>query len=125
MSCLVVLIAMTGCHRASPQAPPAYGVKVRYALNQPLAFPDLSLEFIGERKVDTAPQFPRGFVYYDFKVRQGDQEQIISWSEGTGDIGPTSIQIGGQRYLLERVMSDTLGPLAEDELVLWPETMTR
>lgn len=118
---LFLLIVVAGCNRALSQSPPAYGAKVRYAQGQALAFPDLTLEFMGEREVDTSPQYPRGFIYYDFKVRQGDQEQTISWSAGTGDIGPTSFEVAGQSYLLELAMSDKLGPLAEDELVLWQE----
>ncbi len=120
VSCFFLLLAVTGCNRASSQ-PPVYGAKVYYTLNQPLVFPDVTLEFIGARKVSASPQFPRDFTFYDFKVSQGSQTQTISWSAGTGDIGPTSFEIGGQNYLLELAMSDKLGALAEDELVLWKE----
>ena len=121
LSCLCWLVFLAGCTRSSSQAAPAYGVKVRYTQNQPLAFPDLTLEFVGQRKVDASPNFPRGFTYYDFKVSQGDRMQTISWSAGTGDIGPTLFEVGGQNYWLELSMSDKLGRLAEDELVLWQE----
>jgi hypothetical protein len=118
-SCLFLLIGLLGCNRALIQAPPNYGLKIRYVVGQPLNFPDLSLEFIGQRKVDTSPEYPRGFTYYDFKVRQGNQEQLVSWSAGTGDIGPTFFEMAGQSYQLELAASDQLGRLAEDELVLW------
>ena len=109
VSCFYLLIAVAGCNQASSQ-PPVYGAKVYYALNQPLTFPDLTLEFIGQRKVNASPQFPRDFIFYDFKVSQGNQTQTISWSAGTGDIGPTLFEIGGQNYWLKLAMSDKLGP---------------
>lgn len=56
---------------------------------------------------------------YDFKVYQGSQSQLISWSSGTGDIGPTLFELAGNRYALELAMSDKLGILDENELVLW------
>ena len=119
--CTLLLINLSGCQNASSQSPPAYGTKVTFGAGRPLMFPDVTLEFVGQRWVDTSPNYPRGFTYYDFKVRQGDQEQTISWSAGTGDIGPTSFEVGGQDYLLELAMSDKLGSLAENELVLWKE----
>ncbi|HXV42535.1 MAG TPA: hypothetical protein VEC96_05700 [Anaerolineae bacterium] len=117
----MLFVSLGSCNNASLQPTPAYGTKVRYALNQPLTFPDLTLEFIGERWVDASPNYPRGFTYYDFKVGHGDQEQIISWSAGTGDIGPAPFEVAGQDYWLELVSSDRLGRLEKDELVLWKE----
>lgn len=120
-SCIFLVISLGSCYNVSPQPPPAYGTKVRYTLNQPLTFPDLTLEFSGERWVDASPTYPRGFTYFDFKIRQGNQEQIISWSAGTGDIGPVLFEVNGQGYWLELRFSDSLGQLAENELVLWKE----
>jgi hypothetical protein len=61
-------------------------------------------------------------TFYDFKVYQGNQAQLISWSAGTGDIGPTLFDLDGNRFALELVMSDELGVLDADELVLWRES---
>ena len=36
-----------------------YGVKVRYHQGEPLSFPDLTLEFRGERQVDAGSRYPR------------------------------------------------------------------
>lgn len=95
-----------------------YGDKIKFWQNQPIKFTDFSLTYIGERRV-TSDNFPRGFLYRDFKLEAGKDEQTISWSSGTGDIGPTRFTVGGQNYELELGMSDKLGKLAEDELVVW------
>ena len=110
------------CQRASTQ-PPAYGAKVHYVQGQPLHFPDLNLEFVGRREVPASTDYPRAMTFYDFKVYQGSETQLVSWSAGTGDIGPTLFEVAGQRYTLELARSDTLGALAEAELVLWREAM--
>ena len=117
---LLLIGSAAGCDVGRPQPPPAYGVKVRYARGQLLTFPDLTVEFMGERE-EKSPYYPRNFRYYDFRVRQGDQGIIVSWTEGTGLIGPSLFELGGNHYRLERVMSDTLGRLDENELVLWKD----
>jgi hypothetical protein len=95
-----------------------YGEKTKFWQNQPVKFTDLSITYIGERQV-SSDKFPRGFLYRDFKVQSGKEEQTISWSSGTGDIAPTAFTIGGKSYELELVMSDKLGKLAADELIVW------
>jgi hypothetical protein len=96
----------------------AYGTKLAYSQGQRLAFPDFTLEFTGTRR-ETTPQYPRGFLYYDFAITSGDQKQIVAWTTGTGLIGPQQFQVNGKKFILERVMSDKLGKLNENELVVW------
>lgn len=116
------LIMVAACNRASAQ-PPSYGVKTQYAQGQPLTFPDVTLEFVGKREAPASSDYPRGMTFYDFKIYQGSQAQLVSWSAGTGDIGPTLFELAGNRYALELAMSDKLGSLAEEELVLWREAI--
>jgi hypothetical protein len=113
-----MIAGLVGCKATASPSVQSYGVKVSYAQGQPLEFPDFSLEFLGQRK-EADPNFSRGFLFYDFRVSRGSQVQTISWSSGTGDIGPTRFDVAGQPYLLERVYSDTLGWLEEDEMVIW------
>jgi hypothetical protein len=75
------------------------------------------LTYAGDRRV-VPKQFPRGFLYYDFRVTSAHGTQTISWSSGTGDIGPVLFQVDGQRYALELQISDKLGKLKENELVV-------
>ena len=115
---VLLLITVVACNRASTQQP-RYGVKIQYAQGQPLNFPDVTLEFVGKRESPPSDYYPRSMYSYDFKVYQGSQSQLISWSSGTGDIGPTLFELAGNRYALELAMSDKLGILDENELVLW------
>jgi hypothetical protein len=43
---------------------------------------------------------------------------MISWSSGTGDIGPTIFHVGNEQFWLELKRSDKLGKLKDDELVV-------
>lgn len=122
LTTVLLLIMVVACNRASTQ-PPIYGVKIQYAQGQPLNFPDVTLEFVGKRESPASSDYPRGMTFYDFKVYQGSRAQLVSWSAGTGDIGPTLFELAGNRYALELAMSDKLGSLDEDELVLWREVI--
>lgn len=96
----------------------SYGTKVRYTPGVVMYFPDLALDFIARRH-EAHPVYKRGFAYYDFRVTAGGESQRLSWSAGTGDIGPTEFTINHMHFSLALVRSDTLGRLADDELVLW------
>lgn len=119
---VLLLLLMAACSRTSPQSP-LYGEKIRYAQGEPLAFPDVTLEFVGKRETSLSSDYPQGMTFYDFKAFQGSQAKLISWSAGTGDIGPTLFELAGNSYVLELAMSDELGSLAENELVLWQEAI--
>jgi len=114
-----LLIGSATTHAVSDPPPAAYEKKVRFREGQAIRFPDFELTFAGRRHV-VPPQFPHGWWAYDFVVRRGGKEQKISWSAGTGDIGPTVFSAGLRRFGLELSRSDRLGPLKEDELVVSP-----
>ena len=122
LTTVLVLMIMVACNRTSTQ-PPMYGIKIQYAQRQPLNFPDVTLEFVGKRESPASSDYPRSMTFYDFKVYQGSQAQLISWSAGTGDIGPTLFELAGNKCALELAMSDKLGSMDEDELVLWREVI--
>ncbi len=121
MLLICVLAAFTGpmsCGHAAPESQASYGVRVKYRPEQKIKYSDFTIEYVGERQEST-PAYPRGFLYYDFKVWAANIEKIVSWSSGTGDIGPVEFEIGGKRFLLELRRSDKLGKLKENELVIW------
>ncbi|HVE55408.1 MAG TPA: hypothetical protein VNB22_01170 [Pyrinomonadaceae bacterium] len=95
-----------------------FGEKVRFSLSVPVKFEDFQLISTGERRV-FSDKFPNGFLYHDFNISTANEEKIVSWSSGTGDIAPTVFEIGGKKYELELRISDKLGKLAENELVIW------
>ena len=81
-------------HAASEQTAP-YGARVKYRTGEKIGFPDFTIEYVGERRKSVSV-YPRGFLYYDFKVRTANIEKAVSWSSGTGDIGPVQFEIGGK-----------------------------
>jgi len=95
----------------------AYGTKVSFTKARPLRFPDFTLEYSGERRLPSE-RFPRGFANYDFIASTASERITVSWSAGTGDIGPAIFTIARKQFCLELVMSDTLGRLKPDELVI-------
>lgn len=96
-----------------------YGVKTRFQKGKPLVFPDCELVFIGTRHV-SSDVYPRGFLHYDFKARSGKKTADVSWSPGTGLIGPLFFKVNGETFVLELKGSASFkGWMKEDELVLW------
>jgi hypothetical protein len=94
-----------------------YGTKVALQKDRPVAFPDFVLTYLGERRV-ASERFPRGFVFRDFRVAGAVGTQTVSWSAGTGDIGPALFRAGPKSFALELQRSDKLGPLKSDEIVI-------
>lgn len=116
---LLALAGPLSCGQAASEQKASYGTRVKYQAGQEIEFPDFRVEYVGERRT-SLPAYPRGFLYYDFKVRTANIEKVVSWSSGTGDIGPMEFEIGSKRFLLELRRSDKLGKLSNDELVISP-----
>ena len=95
----------------------SYGTRVKYRAGK-IEFPDFTVEYLGERR-KSLPVYPRGFLYYDFKITSGKTEKVISWTTGTGDIAPIQFEISGKHYQLELRHLDKLGKLNDNELVIW------
>ena len=93
------------------------GTKVAFQANTPIQFATFAITYIGERHVSSY-KYPRGFDYHDFRVTSGKTVQTISWSAGTGDIGPVLFEVQGERYALELKRADKLGRLKDNELVV-------
>ena len=99
-----------------------YAQRVRFAENQDLIFPDFTLRYTGQTRQATA-QYPPGFTFYNFTVKTDKTAQTVRWSSGTGDIGPQPFAIDGKGFQLELRISDTLGNLAPDELVITTQAL--
>jgi hypothetical protein len=111
------LLAMAGSGLAAD-----YGKKEHFTKGKALAFPDCEFTFTGTRRV-SSPAYPRGFLYYDFEARSGGKTKAVSWSSGTGDIGPESFEVNGRKFVLELSSSAAFkGWMKDDELVLWRES---
>ena len=116
---LFALVGPVRCGQAASEQKASYGTRVKYQAGEKIEFPDFTVEYVGERRT-SLPVYPRGFLYYAFKVRTANIERVVSWSSGTGDIGPVEFEIGSKRFLLELRRSDKLGKLNKDELVIRP-----
>ena len=116
LACVLVLCCESACvvHVAGSAT---YGSKVRFAKNAAIAFPDFDLTYTGRRHV-TSPVYKRGFDYDDFKISRGGKSITVSWSAGTGLLGPQSFEFGGQKFELELRHHDRLGWLKDDEVVV-------
>lgn len=114
----VHLLALAACSHAEEASDAvAYGAKVKFSVGRTLHFPDFDLTYVGKRRV-TPPQYPRGWWIHDFKVRAKGDEQTVSWSAGTGDIGPARFKVNGTSFQIELSRSDKLGALRDDEVVV-------
>jgi len=108
-------LCLTGCQASEVK----YGEKVTFAKDHALIFPGCELVFLGKRKVPVAV-YPRGFTYYDFRATAGGQSRTISWSSGTGEIGPLFFELGGKKFVLELSATRAAkGFMKDNELVLW------
>ena len=115
---LLVFLGLVSCGHAASEQKASYGTRVKYRAGQKIEFPDFTVEYVSERR-ESVPVYPRGFLYYDFKVNKGKAEKVVSWTTGTGVIDSTDFEIEGKHYQLELRHLDKLGKLKENELVIW------
>ena len=113
---ILAFVGVASCGHAEQNA--SYGTRVKYRASQKIEFPDFTIEYIGERR-KTLPVYPRGFLYYDFKITRGKTDKVVSWTTGTGIIAPTDFEFDGKPYHLELRRSEKLGKLKDNELVIW------
>jgi hypothetical protein len=94
-----------------------YDTAVTYAKGSQFKFPDFTIEYTGERDEKTSVGLT--FKFYDFSVTNGTAKKTVSWSSGTGDIGPVQFEFEGKQYQIELKYSDKLKTkLGENELVI-------
>jgi hypothetical protein len=113
---LIGAVCVAACSSGSSD-PASYGAKVRFKKNAAVAFPDFELTYLGRRHVDS-PRFKPGFNYEDFRLSRGKDSITVSWSSGTGLLGPQEFDFGGRKFELELRHHDRLGWLKEDEIVV-------
>lgn len=127
--CSLTLLLLFGCvvplpkafSHSAPSLPSVavYGQKVAYTPGQPIHFPDFTLTYVGARH-EASAIFPHGFEFHDFQIQRASENYTVSWSSGTGEVGPTFFAVHGQPYRLELVYADQFSWLAANELVIQP-----
>ena len=118
LSGVLAFAGPVSCGHAASEQKASYGTRVKYRAGEKIEFPDFTVEYVGERR-KTVPVYPRGFLYYDFKVSKGKAEKVVSWTTGTGIIDPTDFDFDGKSYHLELRRSEKIGKLSDYELVIW------
>jgi hypothetical protein len=118
LSGVLAFAGPVSCGHAASEQKASYGTRVKYRPGEKIEFPDFTVEYVGERR-KAVSVYPRGFLYYDFKVSKGKTEKMISWTTGTGIIDPTDFEFDGKSYHLELRRSEKLGKLKDNELVIW------
>jgi hypothetical protein len=97
-----------------------YGTKVSFKEGEVLQFPDFTLKFLGTKPAPKSDlHVPLGDTY-EFEITADNTSQTISWSSGAGEIAPAKININNKSFFLELGMSETLGQLENNQLVINP-----
>lgn len=117
-------ILVSGGYAGAAGAVGVYGRPVPYALHQAVQYPDFSVRFLGTRR-EVISVYPRGFLYYDFEIFSRAQEKTtVSWTSGTGSLGPHAFEVDGKGFFLE-LKANSLETdarkrwLKENEMIIW------
>jgi hypothetical protein len=111
------LLGLLGVSASTQSGPASYGAKVHFSKGTTSAFPDFELTYLGGRHV-ASKVYPRGFNYSDFKVSRGGKSITVSWSSGTGELGPQDFAFDGKAFSLELRRTAKHGWLKDDEVVI-------
>jgi hypothetical protein len=124
---LLILFQFLFCSNSNNESD-LYGKRVKYELDTVIQYPNFSIRFIGTRHV-VPDVYPRGWLVYDFDVISKEEEKLqVSWSAGTGAIGPTYFSVDDREYVLELAAtipeSDSKsGLLDENEIIIWRKSV--
>jgi hypothetical protein len=113
----VACISMGACTLAVGSTDGQYGEALQYMSGRTINLPDFSIEYIGEHRV-YPPQYQRGFLYHDFQVKSGSVAQTVSWTDGTGELGPIDFEFSGTPYTLELTERQTIGSIGYGTLIV-------
>jgi hypothetical protein len=96
-----------------------YREKVKFSRDTWIEFPDFDLLYLG-MGVSTGGGMHVPIKSYYFKIVKGREENIISWTAGTGVIGPIPFEFNNNDYMIEmELMSfgrDGVDKLGRNEL---------
>ena len=112
-----VLSLATGCAAFFVPAQADYGAEIPFAPGRAVQYPDFALEYVGQHRV-IPEQYPRGFLYYDFRVNRDDLVQDVAWTDGTGEIGPVDFTFDGVAYTLEVTDRSGMEPFTAGQVVV-------
>lgn len=118
----IILSSIFGSCVPNIASPDRFGKKLRFSKNVALDLGEFTITFLDKRTISgsTVPGAAVEFTqYFDFKIQNDRVDKIMTWSAENGILRPLRFELDGQKYDLELVRSGKLGPLAEDEIVVW------
>lgn len=97
----------------------AYGQKFAFKAAAVLEFPDFRLQFVDRKPGHFFPGSTSHRLgdIYEFLVITPAVNQVVEWSSGTGDLGPTNFKVQ-KNFWLELHRSDTYGTLGDNQAVI-------
>lgn len=114
---VLAVLVLGACTLAVGYTDGEYGKKLSYMTGRTIILPDFSIEYVGDHRVAT-PQYPRGFLYRDFQVKHGDRAETVSWTDGTGVLGPIEFTFNGAGYTLELANPQTVGTVGYGTMIV-------
>jgi len=117
MTVLGVMVLAAVTPACGADKPAVYGTRVDYKKGKPVEYPDFVLTYAGQREVQ-GPIYPRPFIYQDFDAVSKGKTTRVSWSSGTGAIGPQWFSVDRRPYQLELSYADKVGKLKNGEMVV-------
>ena len=116
---MFIVAMLIGCNKQETPPPlgarPSYGAKVSYAEGVKIAYPDFTIEFVGEKQPRSYEKYPR----HEFRIMIGGEVHEVSWGRDRGDVGRVKFKFGDDTYLMELVGSQEYGSLGENVMVIW------
>ena len=98
-----------------------YGKRVNYDIGKQIQYRDFTIHFLGIRH-ETPDVFPIGWDVFD--VSNSGDSILVSWSAGTGLIGPETFMLDGKSYVLELKVTGSKHlsqnhRLKDNEMIIW------
>jgi hypothetical protein len=114
--CIIGLATLASCtERLARYTEPSYGVKIKYAVRQPIKFPDFTIEFVEQKP----PRFYERYPRQEFRITGAGKVQEVSWGRDRGDVGRVKFKVGDDNYIMELIGSQKYGALGENVMVIW------
>ena len=95
-----------------------YSERVKYEKGIAVQFPDFTLTYTGDKEMSGKNGATWYMIFNLFNISDGKTSKEISWSSGTGAIGPNPFEFNNKKYSIEKAFSDKLGKLEQDELII-------
>lgn len=95
-----------------------YGTKVLAIKDARVHFPDFDLTYTGTTSRSVPNNKKLSITFHHYELERNGVSGEVRWSSGLGEIAPIQFDFDGKKYAIERAISDTVGSLSENEIVI-------